>query len=75
MSLLEDVIDTLLAGKPLEEKYRDYGLVGRYAGHRECHILPDWPLIYLSGEDPRFYKRGTANILLVSVAGYNPPLR
>ena len=33
------------------------------------------PLFYLSGEDPRFYKRGTANILVVSVAGYNPPLR
>jgi mRNA interferase YafQ len=46
MRLLEDVIDTLLAGKPLEEKYHDHGLVGQYAGHRECHILPDWLLIY-----------------------------
>lgn len=46
MSLLEDVINTLPAGKPLEEKYRDHGLVGQYAGHRECHILPGWLLIY-----------------------------
>ncbi len=46
MSLLEEVIDTLLAGKPLEEKYHDHGLAGQYAGHRECHILPDWLLIY-----------------------------
>ena len=46
MSLLEDVINTLLSGKPLEEKHHDHGLVGQYAGHRECHILPDWLLIY-----------------------------
>ena len=46
MRLLEDVINTLLSGKPLEEKYRDHGLVGQYTGHRECHILPDWLLIY-----------------------------
>ncbi|MBQ6367678.1 MAG: type II toxin-antitoxin system YafQ family toxin [Erysipelotrichaceae bacterium] len=46
MSLLEKVVETLLAGKPLEEKYHDHGLVGQYAGHRECHILPDWLLIY-----------------------------
>ena len=46
MNLLENVINTLLEGKPLEEKYRDHGLVGKYAGHRECHILPDWLLIY-----------------------------
>ena len=46
MRLLEDVINTLLSGKPLEEKYRDHVLVGQYTGHRECHILPDWLLIY-----------------------------
>ena len=46
MRLLEDVIDNLHAGKPREEKYHDHGLVGQYAGHRECHILPDWLLIY-----------------------------
>ena len=46
MNLLEDVIDTLLAGKPLDEKHRDHALVGNYAGYRECHILSDWLLIY-----------------------------
>ena len=46
MDLLENVINTLLEGKPLEEKYHDHGLVGQYDGHRECHILPDWLLIY-----------------------------
>ncbi len=51
MRLLEDVINTLLAGEPLEEKYRDHGLAGQYAGHRECHILPDWLLIYYVGNE------------------------
>lgn len=46
MRLLEYVIDTLLAEQTLEERYRDHGLSGDYAGFRECHILPDWLLIY-----------------------------
>lgn len=46
MSLLENVIDTLLEEKPLEAKHRDHPLSGSYIGFRECHILPDWLLIY-----------------------------
>lgn len=46
MDLLEDVLETLLQEKPLAEKYRDHALVGNYAGFRECHVLPDWLLIY-----------------------------
>ncbi len=46
MSLLEDVLQTLLDKKPLGEKHRDHALTGNYAGFRECHILPDWLLIY-----------------------------
>ena len=33
-------------GKPLAEKYKDHPLRGIYTGHRECHITPDWLLIY-----------------------------
>ena len=44
--LLELVIDTLLEEKPLDEKYRDHALTGNYHGFRECHIQPDWLLIY-----------------------------
>ena len=51
MSLLEEVIDTLLAGKPLDQKHRDHALAGNYAGYRECHILPDWLLIYFTEND------------------------
>ncbi len=46
MSLLEDVVDTLLEEKPLEARHRDHPLSGSYIGFRECHILPDWLLIY-----------------------------
>ena len=46
LSLLEAVIDVLLAEKPLDPKHKDHALTGDYAGFRECHILPDWLLIY-----------------------------
>lgn len=46
MSLLELVIDTLLEEKPLPESYHDHALSGNYSGFRECHILPDWLLLY-----------------------------
>ena len=46
MSLLDDVVHTLLKGEPLDPKYNDHALKGDYAGHRECHIMPDWLLIY-----------------------------
>ncbi len=46
LKLLENVLDTLLNEIPLEEKYRDHTLVGNYEGFRECHIQPDWLLIY-----------------------------
>lgn len=44
--LLEDVITTLAMGLPLPEKNRDHALTGNWAGHRECHVLPDWLLVY-----------------------------
>ena len=46
MNLLEEVIQTILEEKLLAEKYRDHPLSGNYTGFRECHILPDWLLIY-----------------------------
>ena len=46
MALLQTVIDDLLAEKVLDEKYLDHPLVGKYVGFRECHIQPDWLLIY-----------------------------
>lgn len=44
--LLEEVISILANQDPLPEKFRDHSLLGKYAGCRECHITPDWLLIY-----------------------------
>jgi len=44
--LLDDIIRTLSRGEILPEENKDHSLSGDWAGHRECHILPDWLLIY-----------------------------
>lgn len=46
ISLLEDIIGKLALGESLPEKNRDHALSGNWNGYRECHILPDWLLIY-----------------------------
>jgi len=46
MHLLDEILETLLAEKPLDPKYNDHALKGDYQGFRECHIQPDWLLIY-----------------------------
>lgn len=51
MKLLEEVITLLLNEHPLDERCRDHGLVGNYIGFRECHILPDWLLIYAADKE------------------------
>jgi mRNA interferase YafQ len=43
---LEKVVDMLASGKTLPEKYRDHKLTGNWVGYRDCHIEPDWVLIY-----------------------------
>ena len=46
LGLLNDVVDQLANGLSLDKKYKDHPLSGEYAGFRECHIQPDWLLIY-----------------------------
>ena len=46
IELLEEVIATLAMGEELSDKHKDHALTGNWVGHRECHILPDWLLIY-----------------------------
>ena len=46
MSLMAAAVQILLEEKPLPPKYNDHELKGVYSGFRECHILPDWLLIY-----------------------------
>lgn len=56
LSLLTAVIKKLAAGEPLPEKNRDHLLSGNFSGCRECHIAPDWLLIYeLDGENLFLY--------------------
>lgn len=43
---LKVVIHKLINGEPLEPRYKDHKLTGNYEGHRDCHIEPDWLLIY-----------------------------
>jgi mRNA interferase YafQ len=46
LELLQAVVDTLAKEQPLDAKYRDHCLSGDYRGFRECHIEPDWLLVY-----------------------------
>ena len=46
MQKLDDVLQMLCVEKQLPERYRDHALVGDYIGFRECHIMPDWLLVY-----------------------------
>ena len=45
-SLFEAVVTILANEEPLPQKYHDHPLAGNHIGHRECHITPDWLLIY-----------------------------
>ncbi len=49
--LLEKVITLLAEGQELPASYRDHALTGDYSGCRECHIAPDWLLVYEVIED------------------------
>ena len=56
IDLLTDIIKKLAAGEPLLAKNKDHDLSGDYVGCRECHITPDWLLIYeLDGDDLILY--------------------
>ena len=62
LDLLFGVIDKLANGKKLDPKYRDHDLSGDYAGTRECHIEPDWLLVYEIRDDVlvlMLYRLGT----------------
>jgi len=43
---LQSVIKTLVNQVPLDPKFKDHKLLGNWQGHRDCHIEPDWLLIY-----------------------------
>lgn len=49
--LLRNVVKILADGETLPEKYKDHFLLGNWVGYRECHITPDWLLIYKIEDD------------------------
>ena len=51
IELLDDIIRSLSHDEVLPKKNRDHALSGDWAGHRECHIMPDWLLIYRFDDD------------------------
>lgn len=51
IELLEKVVELLAMGEVLPEKNRDHELSGNWGGHRECHIQPDWLLVYRIEDD------------------------
>ena len=60
LELLDEVITALAMGKKLPEKNRDHELSGDWRGHRECHIQPDWLLIYrVEGDKLMLYRTGS----------------
>lgn len=46
MRLLEAIVKKLATGEELEARNYDHALTGNWSGYRECHITPDWLLIY-----------------------------
>ncbi|NCX94163.1 MAG: type II toxin-antitoxin system YafQ family toxin [Gammaproteobacteria bacterium] len=51
MEKLKTAVELLLSGKDIPKKMADHPLVGNYRGTRECHLEPDWLLIYTVLED------------------------
>lgn len=51
IDLLEQLIASLADGISLPDKNKDHALTGNWVGHRECHILPDWLLVYRIEDD------------------------
>jgi mRNA interferase YafQ len=54
---LGDVVRLLAADEPLEEKHRDHALIGRWVDSRDCHIEPDWILIYRNEPELLYLER------------------
>ena len=62
ISMLANVVKKLAAGEELDPKFRDHALTGNFLGCRECHIAPDWLLIYeISGEQLYLYLTRTGS--------------
>ena len=57
LSKLRHVVTLLSERQPLPIRYRDHALTGHWIGHRDCHIQPDWVLIYQIDDDDLILER------------------
>lgn len=57
LSKLRHVVTLLSERQPLPIRYRDHALTGNWIGHRDCHIQPDWVLIYKITDDTLILER------------------
>lgn len=57
MDKLKTIVFLLVNGEPLDKKHRDHELIGNYAYRRECHIEPNWLLIYKQEHDRIIFER------------------
>jgi mRNA interferase YafQ len=65
IGLLREIIGKLANDEPLDEKHRDHALSGNWKGHRECHVTPDWLLVYRKGD------KGELLLVLARVASHS----
>jgi mRNA interferase YafQ len=54
---LGDIVKLIANDATLEEKHRDHALTGNWAGSRDCHVEPDWILIYRCTDEALFLER------------------
>ncbi len=57
LSKLKDIVSAIANSESLEERHRDHALSGNWSGSRDCHVEPDWILIYRVDDDYLFLER------------------
>ncbi len=62
LNKLQELVKLLIAEELLEEKYRDHSLTGNWADSRDCHIAPDWLLIYRIADSTLYLERTGSHI-------------
>jgi mRNA interferase YafQ len=61
LSKLKEVVSAIANSEALEERHRDHALSGNWSGSRDCHVEPDWILIYRVEENDLFLERTSSH--------------
>jgi mRNA interferase YafQ len=57
LAKLKEIVLRIVEGQPLEPKHRDHPLTGHWSGSRDCHIEPDWLLLYRADDNMLYLER------------------